>query len=246
MSTGNSDQTENHWPGYVDALTTMLMVLTFVMMILGVAVFAMSQNVSRILIESIARAAQLDPPFEEVPVSELADRILDKLRRHPPRPPVRRGSEDAEERGRHDPGAGEGGAPESARLTSEAAAARPGDAAPVRTTTAGAAIVLEFRSRATQLDEATSNGLQALLSGSAALREAGRIDIMAVVDTASGSITDARRIAYYRAMLVRTAAIRAGMPAERLRLRLDEQGREPNANVVRVIGMTGAASPVRP
>ena len=48
MAHAKDDANENHWPGYVDALTTMLMVLTFVMMILGIAVFAMSQNVSRV------------------------------------------------------------------------------------------------------------------------------------------------------------------------------------------------------
>jgi hypothetical protein len=229
------EQTENHWPGYVDALTTMLMVLTFVMMILGVAVFAMSQNVSRILIESIARASNLGPPIEGVPVQELVDRILDKLRRHPPRPPIERGSEATQERGLYDPGAGEGGAPQSARLTSQAAAAKPGDPVPVRAGTAGTGLILEFQSRATRLDEAAEKRLETLLAASAAFRDAARVDVRAVVDRSGGGVSDARRVAYYRAMLVRGALIKAGVPADRVRLRLDEDTVESNPDVVRVL-----------
>ncbi len=132
MAQANNEQTENHWPGYVDALTTMLMVLTFVMMILGVAVFAMSQNVSRMLIEAIARAAMVEPPYDEVPVPELADRILEKLRRNPPRPPVERGREAVVERGRHDPGPGDGGVEVESRMASAAPAATAGSPAPAR------------------------------------------------------------------------------------------------------------------
>jgi hypothetical protein len=239
MSHANDQQTENHWPGYVDALTTMLMVLTFVMMILGVAVFAMSQNVSRVLIEAIARAAMIDPPYEEVPVPELADRILDKLRRNPPRPPVQRGTEAIIERGQYDPGKGEGGVPLDTRITSVEEAARPRDAAPVRTQAAGTGIVLEFRARATRLDEQTETSLNALLGTSPVFRAAPRLEIRALVDRSSGSITDARRVAYYRAMLVRAAAVKAGIAPERIRLLLDEETREDNMDIVRLLPLPG-------
>ena len=43
MSHG-SDEGDNYWPGYVDALTSMVQVLAFVMMMLALAVFSLSQS----------------------------------------------------------------------------------------------------------------------------------------------------------------------------------------------------------
>jgi hypothetical protein len=60
MSGSSSSEEENYWPGYVDALTTMVMVLTFIMMVLGIAIFTLSQNVSRSYLESIAKAAGME------------------------------------------------------------------------------------------------------------------------------------------------------------------------------------------
>src|SRR4051794_29855406 len=50
---------ENYWPGFVDALTTMTMVLTFILMVLGIVVFSLSQTVQRAHLEAIADAAQV-------------------------------------------------------------------------------------------------------------------------------------------------------------------------------------------
>ena len=47
MAGGGGGEEDSYWPGYVDALTTMTMVLTFIMMVLGVVVFMLSQNISR-------------------------------------------------------------------------------------------------------------------------------------------------------------------------------------------------------
>ena len=53
MSHG-SDDSDNYWPGYVDALTSMVQVLAFVMMMLAMAVFVLSQSVSKKAVEAIA------------------------------------------------------------------------------------------------------------------------------------------------------------------------------------------------
>ena len=50
MSHG-SDDSENYWPGYVDALTSMVQVLAFVMMMLAMAVFVLSQSVAKHAVE---------------------------------------------------------------------------------------------------------------------------------------------------------------------------------------------------
>ena len=56
-----TEEDENYWPGYVDALTTMTMVLTFIMMVLGVMVFILSQDAVSSKLGVVARA--LPPPL---------------------------------------------------------------------------------------------------------------------------------------------------------------------------------------
>jgi hypothetical protein len=77
---GSSDgEDENYWPGYVDALTTMTMVLTFILMVLGIVVFSLSQSVSRAYLEAIAEAAQVEGGTKSKTVQDLQNAIIEKL-----------------------------------------------------------------------------------------------------------------------------------------------------------------------
>jgi hypothetical protein len=60
MAGSSSDEDENYWPGYVDALTTMTMVLTFIMMVLGVMVFVLSQDAVSSKLGMLARALKIE------------------------------------------------------------------------------------------------------------------------------------------------------------------------------------------
>jgi hypothetical protein len=263
MAHAKDEANENHWPGYVDALTTMLMVLTFVMMILGIALFAMSQNVSRVIVETIARAAQVEPKGEAETVPELTDRIIDTLKRQPPRPPVSGLERSMSEQGAaREAGAGlrpapgqaraegmtpgqdagrspaqvvDGGnasgparnaapamAGEDKRVVSERPAFAPGTPEPVTAAVQGAGLILEFQPRATRLDDASSAKLTEVLAAERMFRDAAALDVRASIDRSAAGLSDARRVAYYRAMLVRSAILRSGIPADRVRVLIDE------------------------
>ena len=73
-----ASEEENHWPGYVDALTTMTMMLIFVMTILAVAIFGLSQNVSRSMVEKIAKVANIDDVSSSETTDTLAARVLSR------------------------------------------------------------------------------------------------------------------------------------------------------------------------
>lgn len=60
-SSSNSGDNENYWPGYVDALTTMTMVLTFIMMVLGVMVFMLSQDIVQSKLGLLSRVLRMEP-----------------------------------------------------------------------------------------------------------------------------------------------------------------------------------------
>ena len=283
MAHAKDEANENHWPGYVDALTTMLMVLTFVMMILGIALFAMSQNVSRVLVETIARAAQVEPKGEAETVPELTDRILDTLKRQPPRPPVAGLERSSSEQGpAREAGAGpgsaraEGGLPgqdagrmpvraadgrdgsgpaqpaaapmagDDRRLVSERPAFVPGAPDPVAAMMQGAGLVLDFQPRATRLDDASSARLADTLASERSFRDAPLLEVRAAIDRSAAGLSDARRVAYYRAMLVRSAILKSGVAPDRVRVLIDEADKadgNTSTERVRVIPLRAGPAP---
>src|SRR3954454_4362068 len=85
MSHG-SEEGENYWPGYVDALTSMVQVLAFVMMMLALAVFVLSQSVSKKAVEAIAKAVNADvKPNSDI--KQMTQAVMDQLQRMKPPDP---------------------------------------------------------------------------------------------------------------------------------------------------------------
>lgn len=79
MSHGSGDE-ENYWPGYVDALTSMVQVLAFVMMLLAMAVFVLSQNVSKSAVVAISKAIEMKPDANAT-VEQLLGDVLAEVAR---------------------------------------------------------------------------------------------------------------------------------------------------------------------
>ena len=76
----HSEEGENYWPGYVDALTSMVQVLAFVMMMLALAVFVLSQSVSKKAVEAIAKAVNADvKPNSDL--KQMTQAVMDQLQR---------------------------------------------------------------------------------------------------------------------------------------------------------------------
>jgi len=74
----HSEEGDNYWPGYVDALTSMVQVLAFVMMMLAMAVFVLSQSVSKHAVEAIAKAVNADvKPNSDM--KQLTQAVMDKI-----------------------------------------------------------------------------------------------------------------------------------------------------------------------
>ena len=85
MSHG-SEEGENYWPGYVDALTSMVQVLAFVMMMLAMAVFVLSQSVSKKAVEAIAKAVNADvkPGADVKQLTQAVVAQIDRLQKSAP------------------------------------------------------------------------------------------------------------------------------------------------------------------
>src|ERR1700761_8411386 len=85
-SMSHSEEGENYWPGYVDALTSMVQVLAFVMMMLAMAVFVLSQSVSKKAVEAIAKAvnAEVKPNADVKQLTEAVVAQIDRLQKSAP------------------------------------------------------------------------------------------------------------------------------------------------------------------
>lgn len=223
------EETENHWPGYVDALTTMTMILIFVMMVLSIAFFSASSNSSRRLIESIAEALgtkisgvgtsnddvarQLvaDVERERARLASEAARlaVLDAVKVKPPETP-----------------------PREIETISDPPRSPP--TAPVRADRDNAVLTLVFRTRATAIDQQAREAL-ALVAGErkGAESETG-LHLVAYANARDGALSDSRRVAYYRAMATRAELIARGIPAQRLTIRIEDRDAESDKDRVRV------------
>ncbi len=257
----SQEDEENYWPGYVDALTTMTMVLTFIMLVLGLAVFSLSQNVSKGMLESIAKAMKLP---EDLPPDMSADEItriliervekqdaamlaaqvaVSALAADRDSAATRRTGQDANIARAQAAGSGDapGSSPVERRIESQAEAALSETTSPVSLTTGQARLRLIYKPRATGLDEIAKGALAQAMAADGPMRTAGLIEIVAGIDAASPAVSDGNRVAYYRALIVRSQLLSAGMEPERIKVRVD--GRLPGEQILISTMPKAAANP---
>ena len=81
MAGASENEEINYWPGFVDALSTMTMMLIFLMMILSLVVVSISQTTSKSQIMAIAKAAKVDSSGAPMSIDKLTAQILEALSR---------------------------------------------------------------------------------------------------------------------------------------------------------------------
>jgi hypothetical protein len=246
MSGHGGEEEENYWPGYVDALTTMTMVLTFIMMVLGVVVFTLAQNVSKTVVQAVAKAAHIDTSeiasknpteFQAAVLGVLESRNAPSHGVSPPTP------EEALEKPTvtsATPQVEPAQQQAAAHLDSETFQNQKAQAElPIRaggvlnSRTDG--VHIEFLRGGVQLNEPEIAAVKAYVEKN---RNADFIVESLVVQNEavrSGGATEGRRRAYYRAMLIRQQLVASGLPADRISLRIRDATREVQVDVVNVV-----------
>jgi Na+-transporting methylmalonyl-CoA/oxaloacetate decarboxylase gamma subunit len=215
-----SEDNENHWPGYVDALTTMTMMLIFVMMILAVAMFSMSETVSRSMVERIAQAAGIEVDAESRPIEEYAKEVAERIEDQKATLVAR----------------AEKGLPgEEKRIASLIEARRANPDAPVQVeTNAPALLTFAFKPRAVSLDAGAESEMKGFLANGGHIQGTGRFDLRAYASAEQGGLSDSRRVAYHRAMTVRARLIGLGVPAQRIAVHVEDKPLERQAELLQV------------
>ena len=202
---------ENHWPGYVDALTTMTMMLIFIMTILAVTIFGLSQNISRTLVERIARAAHIDvDAFSAAGTQEFAEHVASAIESNPPL-----GGQTALAM------APSGPAPHETRTVASSAPPAVDGASKVSVDQSSALLTLSFLARATRLDDAAAGEMKDFLSKGGYLDGRAAIELKAFA-TKEGAVSDARRVAFYRLMTVRQRLVALGVPVKLIRTQIED------------------------
>jgi hypothetical protein len=239
MSHG-SDQSEDYWPGYVDALTSMVQVLAFVMMLLAMAVFVLSQSVSKGAVEQIAKAAKVEVPADAT-VAELTAKVLEQI------------SKSAAENRKPDSPASEPAAPK-ASAAGEPTAAQLKSLSPSKSTAALQAgkpdelpadarhLRVTFPERAYRMDAANTEAVAGFVEAGGLSAGKTRLVIRAYASDSDGAVSEARRIAYYRSMVARKALIDRKVPAQMIEIMILDTPDKAQATAIDILTQ-GAGAP---
>ena len=240
MSHG-SDEGDNYWPGYVDALTSMVQVLAFVMMMLAMAVFVLSQSVAKHAVEAIAKAVNADVK-PNADVKTLTQAVLDQLKRMTlEKPasaanqstlsaevPVNKPAAQADAETDSGPEKIVGMRVSSARSRSDQASVEVPPDAPRMT--------LGFDDRSFKIDQARVQSLAKFVDENKVVERSQTIVINAFAFSGDGALSEARRLAYYRAMMTRKQLVDAKVRAVSIRINVnDTTDRDKGATVEMVV-----------
>ena len=299
---------EDPWAGFVDVLSNMLVVVVFLVIILGLAIFALSQQITKQAVEQALEQHQQDKQQKEPkpePPKESAESADATAKPAEPAPDAEKPVEtakaegaaaekpataappkedkEAADKGPQDAGTG-GPAAQAAQedVTSKAESAeqskgsagnrQAGYAQRVRAsdeiegnsnltvrsanvdseqklevaseeikptygkievTSSDAFLKLSFAKGNFRIDETTSGKLKEYL-GTSPVAKSDTIEIRAIAQSTVGSISEARRIAYYRAMEMRSQLIQAGFDSTKIMVKVRESASPEDADVVQV------------
>jgi hypothetical protein len=221
MSHG-SDESDNYWPGYVDALTSMVQVLAFVMMMLAMAVFVLSQSVSKKAVEAIAAAvnAEVKPNSD---MKQLTQAVMDKV-------------DSLRKSASADPEKPEPAPSDEQKIAGSRIASRAQPrTAPIEPKSDAPRLAVEFDGGSYRLDEPRARSISTFVDQNSAADKSKPIVVNAYAYTGEGAISEARRLAYYRAMMARKQLIDAKVRPENIKINVNDIADRARAQTVEVI-----------
>jgi hypothetical protein len=227
----HSEEGENYWPGYVDALTSMVQVLAFVMIMLALAVFVISQSVSKHAMEAIAKAVHADAK-PSADMKQLTQAIMEKVQQLQSAVPVSEPSE-----------------PKSAAPTDPANDSRPekivemrvsgarsrNDQAPVQIPPDAPRLTVGFEARSSKIEQEHAQSLAKFVDENKVVERTQTVVINAYAYSGDGALSEARRLAYYRAMMARKQLVDRKVRADSIRINVNDTADKDKGSTVEMI-----------
>lgn len=238
MAGASADGEVNHWPAFVDVLTTVIMVVTFLLVIMSAAVMQLSQRVIANFKQQMAQQEQKQHAGKDgkpVACAPGANPVLSPREAEPGTsvselgavlrsPTANDGAERLSIRTRD--------TPETLKLQIKAQE-QPDDAKGIEVKTADTLLKIAFAPNAATYDEANSTRVIGFLKGKA--RPGTKYEIWSFAPQ-TRSVSEAQRIAFYRAAMTRNLLLRAGLaPADvTTQIRVTDAA-SPDGHMVRVV-----------
>jgi hypothetical protein len=204
----HSEEGENYWPGYVDALTSMVQVLAFVMIMLAMAVFVISQSVSKHSVQQIAKAVNADAK-PNADLKQLTQAIVDKIQQLQSAASV---SDSNKPPPSAEASAGKSVAPASAAndarsekiIETRFGGAQPrNDPAAVQIPSDAPRLRVDFEEHSFKIVQERAQSVAKFIEENKAVEQGQVVVINAYAYSGDGALSEARRLAYYRAMTAR-------------------------------------------
>ena len=219
MSHG-SEEGDNYWPGYVDALTSMVQVLAFVMMMLAMAVFVLSQSVSKKAVEAIAKAVNADvkPGADVKQLTQAVVAQIDRLQKSAP------SSEAEPNQAAKSLPTSEGALrADNDRPTTLRISGAQAQPAPVPTDVPADAprLTVGFADRSFKIAADQAEAIAGFL-GAQQVGGQHTIVVNAYAYSGEGAVSEARRLAYYRGMMARKQLVDAKVKPENIRINVND------------------------
>ncbi len=257
------EETENHWPGFVDVLSTIVMVVTFLLIILGIVIFVISKNVSSKLAESAQKveAAQKAMTRAQMEARRAKSMIEVSARQMAMTQREAQRETKADKKQQGTAGAEKSASVFKAQLSQEltqhekvegrdkhairtrqsdstrkiviATTQKETDRRKVRVTSSTAVLSLLFQ-RGVHINDGVVAEIQNYLKSNSAIEKNGKYEIRAYFNTARGSISEARRLAYYRALATRNQLLSFGVAATNLSIKVSISDRQEDSGKVNI------------
>ena len=223
MSHG-SDDSDNYWPGYVDALTSMVQVLAFVMMMLAMAVFVLSQSVSKHAVEAIAKAVNADvKPNSDI--KQMTQAVIDQLDKL--RPSIAAAKAEKPELPAEAPSSkppSEANDTSSQKVVSLRISGNRGriEQAPAQVPPNAPHTTIIFEDRSFKIDQDRAQSITKFVDENKVVERQQTIIINAYAYSGDGALSEARRLAYYRAMIARKQLGEDKVRADTIRINVSD------------------------
>ena len=239
MSHG-SEESDNYWPGYVDALTSMVQVLAFVMMMLAMAVFVLSQSVSKHAVEAIAKAVNADVK-PNADIKQMTQAVMDQIQRLRPssltgetkQPKL--STESSANKSATSADTANELRPEkivSMRVSSMRPSSDPATAQPAPD---GPRLSVGFEERSFKMDQERAQSLAQFIDENKVVERSQAIVINAYAYSGDGALSEARRLAYYRAMMARKQLVDQKVRADSIRINVNDTADKDKGSTVEMI-----------
>ena len=268
----SSEEAENHWPGFVDALSTIVMVVTFLLIILSIAIFVLSQSLAKSYIESQAEITDQGggDAYNENPLRVSKESESNTEANTPSSKAKLESSNDAKnteitdsnqsEKSKENKTSSSFKPKLSAELTNDEIidsetelsvisrntkdneekivvakadeSTKPKEVKVLKTATI---LTLKFDKSGVKIDDASSNRVKEFVASRSSLNSSTKLTIWSFTGAEIGSVSEAKRIAYYRALSARNELLKNGFEQKNISVEIRFGQSADTADTVQIV-----------